>query len=650
MGVLLGNGDGTFQAPVFYNDGGYASYLAVADYNGDGHADMAVVSNSTAVSVLLGNADGTFDAPKIYVVSTLPLSSITAGDFNGDGKADLVLATGFGTGSAVIVLLGNGDGTFQPALTYSIDSPASIGLGDFNGDGKTDLVITSWNTFSVSVALGNGDGTFQPAVPCTFPQGIYAGSIPAAGDFNGDGKLDFAVTNPYPPTVAVLLGNGDGTFQPAVTYASTPQPGLVEIGDFNGDGRPDLVTSDYPVFPQTTGSMNVLLGNGDGTFQPQVAYSFPVALGSAVVGDINGDGTTDLAATFQDGTLRVLIGIAAKSTTPTLAASPNPSIFEQNVTLTAAVSPTAATGTVTFYDGSTELGNASLSGGAAELPVLSFTTGAHSLKAVYGGDTDDLTSTSAVLTQTVDPLPTSATLTSTPNPSTFGQPVTLKATVKPATATGTVAFYHGSTSLGTSTLTSGKATLAVSTLTVGTHALTATYSGGENDAVSTSPSLTQTVGKAPTTTTLASSPNPSTFRQNVTLTATVSPATATGTITFYNGTSTLGTGTLTAGTATLTLSTLPLGSSSLTASYGGDANDTLSTSATLMQVVRDPTATILTASPNPSAVGQAVTPTATVTPSAATGKVTFYHGSTAMGSGAPTKGTAAIPRPRPAVR
>jgi len=305
---------------------------------------------------------------------------------------------------------------------------------------------------------------------------------------------------------------------------------------------------------------------------------------------------------------------------------------------------------VTFYDGSKELGNASLSGGAAELAVLSFTTGAHSLKAVYGGDTDDLTSTSAVLTQTVDPLPTSATLTSTPNPSTFGQPVTLKATVKPATATGTVAFYHGSTSLGTSTLTSGKATLAVSTLTVGTHALTATYSGGENDAVSTSPSLTQTVGKAPTTTTLASSPNPSTFRQNVTLTATVSPATATGTITFYNGTSTLGTGTLTAGTATLTLSTLPLGSSSLTASYGGDANDTLSTSATLMQVVRDPTATILTASPNPSAVGQAVTLTATVTPSAATGKVTFYHGSTAMGSGAPTKGTAAIPRPRPAVR
>src|ERR1022692_3750501 len=172
-----------------------------------------------------------FDAPIIF--GTGYAYSVAVGDFNGDGKLDLAVANGVG----VSVLLGNGDGAFQPAVTYAAGTyTESIAVGDFNGDGKLDLVVTN-NLSSggtVSVLLGNGDGTFQ--APRTYGVGASPYGV-AVGDFNGDGKLDLAVTNSGSSgSVSVLLGNGDGTFQPALNSAAGTDLLSVAVGDFSGDG------------------------------------------------------------------------------------------------------------------------------------------------------------------------------------------------------------------------------------------------------------------------------------------------------------------------------------------------------------------------------------------------------------------------------
>ena len=243
----------------------------------------------------------------------------------------------------------------------------------------------------------------------------------------------------------------------------------------------------------------------------------------------------------------------------------------------------------------------------------------------------------------VIPQATSTSLTSSLNPSTFGQIVTFTATVTSAAAgtpTGTVTFKDGATSLGTVTLNaSGQASFSTAALSVGTHTITATYGGSLNFATSTSAGLTQTVNRAPTTTTLASSSNPSALGQAVTFTATVSGAggVPTGTVTFLDGNTSLGTGTLNpSGQATFSTSSLATGSHNIKAVYGGDGNFAGSNSGTLKQTVQNiATTTTLSSSLNPSLVGQAVTFTAQVTSSSGgipTGTVTFKDAGKTLGT------------------
>ena len=327
--VLLGNGDGTFQAAINYRAGTNPVSVAVGDFNGDGKADLVTVNNSTCpicvsqgngnLSVLLGKGDGTFQGAVNYGAGTAPVS-VVAGDFNGDGKLDLVVADAgaYPTNGGVSVLLGNGDGTFQAAVNYSAGrSPRSLATGDFNGDGKLDLAVVSHDNYSapILVLLGNGDGSFQS--PVAYGAGPYTYSV-AVGDFNADGKPDLAVANfgigdwVVFSSVSVLLGKGDGTFGHAVGYG--PGGTSVAVGDFNGDGELDLAVGN-----EFSANDSVLLGKGDGTFQSAADFTpswhhqstTPIAL---VVSDLNGDGRPDLVkANSFSGDITVLLNTCASA-------------------------------------------------------------------------------------------------------------------------------------------------------------------------------------------------------------------------------------------------------------------------------------------------------------------------------------------------
>ena len=265
--TIAGN---TLQAlsPILVSGG-----LAVADFNGDGKPDLVVGG-----SVLIGNGDGTFAPPVTY--SAGAAAAVAVGDFNGDGYMDIATASA----DSVSVLLGNGDGTFKPALSYAAGvggGAGALAVADLNGDGVPDLVVGGQD--GISALLGNGDGTFQPPLFYQLPP--YVGAI-AVGDFNGDGKADLAVANGF---INVFLGNGDGTFQPPAVYHTGADALGVAIGDFNGDGKPDLVVQ-ISVFDD-----GVLLGVGDGTFQPAPNYQAAgLVLDQFAVGDFRGTGDDDL--------------------------------------------------------------------------------------------------------------------------------------------------------------------------------------------------------------------------------------------------------------------------------------------------------------------------------------------------------------------
>src|ERR1022692_1183963 len=236
-------------------------------YYGGNDTYAASTSAALAETVSTLPASG-FQPGEDYRVGAYP-RSITIGDFNGDGKIDMAVANSNASDiiGSVSVLLGNGDGTFQPAVNYGTGrGPISVVVGDFNGDGRADLAVANGYSDYVSILLGNGDGTFQSAV--NYPAGNAESSV-VVGDFNGDGMADLVVGAGF--SLNVLLGNGDGTFQPAVSYYAISSPTSVAVGDFNGDGKADLaVANANPI--TIIGSVSVLLGNGDGTFQPAVIY------------------------------------------------------------------------------------------------------------------------------------------------------------------------------------------------------------------------------------------------------------------------------------------------------------------------------------------------------------------------------------------
>ena len=528
--------------------------------------------------------------------TTVVSSSISPSTYNQAVTFSATVAPNYG---------GNATGT----LTF-LDGSTSLGVVNVSNNAAQITISTlSFGTHSIT-AKYSGDTNFTASTSAAFSQTVNSATTTTT-----------LIANPNP-----------STYGQSVSLSATVQP---------PDGTTATGTVTFMDGSTSLGSATVSGNSAQLSIASLAAGAH--SINAVYSGDTNMSGSTSAAVSEQ-------VNQAATSTT--MSSGLNPSSFGQTVTFTAVVQPPAgitATGTVTFMDGASSLGTATLSGNSAQITISSLNAGTHSITAAYAGDANLLASTSSALTQTVNSGTTNTVVTSGTNPASFGQTITLSATIQPAlggNVTGTVTFFDGATSLGTSSVSSNSAQLSTSSLAVGTHSITAKYSGDANYAGSTSTALTQTVNPAAATISLTSTLNPAAFGQSVTFRVSVqsSSGTPTGTVTLLDGSNSLGTTSLSSGSAQFTIGGLSVGSHSITVTYSGDANFSGSTSSVLIQVMnQSATTTSVSSSANPSTYGQAVTFTASVVPSSGSspsGSVKFLDGSVQIGSATLSGGVA----------
>ena len=384
--ILVGNGDGTFALGSMSPLGQFPDAIVVGDWNGDGIPDLAVSNDqSSNVSVLLGNGDGSFTAGITFPTS-VGAGQIVSDDFNGDGKADLaVMAYGDYT---VTIFLGGGDGTFakMPAAAYTGFDLIGMAVGDFNGDGKPDIAVSSFEG-EVVILLGNGDGTFTSSlfVVTTIPLGSIS-----VGDFNNDGKADIAVADGNglgTEGPEVLLGNGDGTFTQTGPFPGNFTFAAIAAADLNGDGETDIVSvSGYS--STGTSPLTILLAQGGLTATATATSISPVGSSVHMV-DASYAGDDNFTASVSPQ-----VGIQASPlvTQLTLSVTPATITYGQQIVLSATLNPSTAAGvnttseTVTFFGNQGVLGTGTLSSGVATLNLTSLPSGMNTLTATYGGD------------------------------------------------------------------------------------------------------------------------------------------------------------------------------------------------------------------------------------------------------------------------
>jgi hypothetical protein len=602
----------------------------------------SLVGQSVTFTATVSSGAGTPTGTVIFkdgatTLGTIPLSA---------GTATLSVSTLTAGGHTIVAVYG-GNSSFAPSTSSFVKQTV-------NKRPTTTSIVAAPNptfvgqsvTFTATVSSGAatptgtvtfkdgettlGTGTLSAGTATITTSTLTAGNHNIKAVYGSDASFATSISsvvtqtvNKWPTTTSVVAAPNPSFVGQSVTFTAT-----IAVTS-PGSGTP-TGTMTFTDGASTLGTVALSAGTATITTSTLIAGNHSI---KAVYG---GD------ASFAISTSPVVTQTVNKgATTTSIDAAPNPSVLGQSVTFTSTVSSSRGTptGTVTFKDGDSALGTFALSAGVATLTTSTLTAGKHRITAVYGGDASFATSTSSSVVQTVNKFATSADLSSSRNPSIFGQSVTFTATVtatSPAsgTPTGTVTFKAGATTLGSDTLSAGTATLTTSTLTGSNHTITAVYSGDASFATSTAPSVTQTVNKGATTASVGTAPSPSAFGQSVTFTATIavtSPASGapTGTVTFKDGVTTLGTGTLSAGTATFSTSALTVGNHAIKAVYNGDANFAASISSFVTQrVTKGTTTTSVVGAPNPSTFGQPVTFTATVavtSPAAGTptGTVTF---------------------------
>ena len=588
-------------------------------------------------TTVLGTAPYTNGGAK-FTISTLGAGSrsITA-QYSGDPYFASSTSTAFTqtvnpAATSINVASGTNPSTFGQAvtLTATVQPPA----------GTTATGSVTFMDGSYGIGTGTLANNTAQLTLSSLAVGSHSITTVYGGNANLTGSTSSAITETITQaatTTAVTSNLNPASFGQCVQLSATVQPA-------SGTAR-------------ATGTVSFLDGTtsiGTGTLSNNVAtlsYCGFVGGTHTITANYSGDSNyiSSVSAALTENVNPVSSSVA-------VASNQNPATFGSAVTFTATVAPSVsganATGSVTFFDGSTSLGTATVSSNSAQLNVSSLASGSHSITAKYGGDGNFNGSTSATLPETVNAAPTTTTVLSRLNPASYGQSVTLSASIQPpsgASATGTVTFFDGSTSVGTATVSSNAAQLAVSSLLAGTHSITAVYSGNSNLAGSTSSAVSEVVNPATTTTTVSSSANPAPVGQVVTFTASVQPAfggTAGGSVSFSDGTTLLGTVSLTNNYGQLSVSTLGGGSHSITAAYNGDASTTASTSSVLSQTINPAaTTTTFTATPNPSVFNQWISFVVTVAPATGgtpTGTVTLMDGTNTLSTATLSSGVGRI--------
>jgi hypothetical protein len=617
---------------------------------------------------------------------------VLAGDFDGDGTKEVLVQEGLTATNYALRLFGH-DGTAKPFNAPVLTGiPSAMAAADLDHNGKLETILVNYNGFlplQATLHVFQPDGSERPGWPVDVSASNGSGSTLASiavGDFRRDGHEEIVLAR----EPGIYLFNSDGTLFPG-TWPLPPRfPGYgpAVIGDIDGDGFPEIVT--------TLSDLNALDGarllaiRSDGTVAKSWLLPGSNGLGfdsgfpAPALGDFNQDGTTDIAVAYMlsalsgnnPGLLTILDTHAAfdpartdwpltlqnprnnpvlQRTSPSSVAvalnnGANPSILGDNLVFIATLIPGTGNGSIQFLDGGTPIsGSVPLSNGSASFNTTGLGLGTHAITVRYTGDNKLASSVSPALTQTVNKPNTSVSLalTAGSNPSLAGDSLTFTANVAPNSATGSVVFFDGSVAIsGDVPLTGGAANFSAALLSLGTHSITAQYDGDATFNGATSAVLSQTVNnpKANSVTTLilSAGTNPSMFGTSLTFTANVTPASATGTIVFFDGpTAISGNLPLNSGAATLIIPALGGGTHSITALYSGNANVNPSTSAPWIQnVTKTNTALILTLAEETDSlkVGKPGTFRAAITPANANGSVVFFDGTTPISGGIPLNG------------
>jgi hypothetical protein len=676
--IMNGNGDGSFSIPIAVSTAiSNPAQTQVADMNNDGKPDLVVggsaPNGTNGVQLLLNDGAENFTSGPIVPLGGWTNSSLGVADFNGDGKADVALTSNCSESSpycldgTISILLGNGDGTMQGAYLPPSGSQPSSGSGvailvDVNGDGIPDLITigVGQQGSGVNVALGLGGGTY--ATQTFYAAGISSARAVRAGDLNSDGKTDLVVAG---DGVAVLVGNGDGTFQSPSVYQTLTTVPDAQLGDFAGTGNLGVAVVYQAPSNLGYGAVGIFLGNGNGTLQPEVVTDTTEIVGDGLtVGDFNRDGKADVAvvgAASPEGLGVNGVTVLLSNGDGTLSVKPNPNTaqgfnlcVQESGNICAILASYPAAGEIGPSIGASITTKDLNADGNLDLVIANqcelndCSTGLIAIWLGNGDGTFGLGNRIGGPPRLGDANFYGVTLADVNGDGLLD--------IEATTGSGVAVFLNTSNLTNPSIVNFGNGTVyAAEGFFQQTMPTVVDLNGdGSPDiAVYNGSSLAILFNRGggststATTTSVVSSLNPSIFGESITLTATVTTmGTPTGMVTFYDGGTSIGASALSGIQATLSINTLSAGAHSITATYSGDSTNTASTSPVFSLTINQASVRLAVSSgTNPSTWGQSVTFTLALTPQFAgqtTGTVTFTDGTTVLGSVAPNNNLATL--------